>query len=288
MLCSCCDAPETEEKLYQCKIKGCRIADKWYCKPCGNTTHQRSNHKFLQNIPYDHHENNYKEEKSHKAQALPVSSSTDKHAGNYIKYFVSGSIGSVGVGLALNNVMPVAVEPIAAGVTAGGTTIVAGATTIAATGFVAAVAVTAYSICSSKKNNPTKDPKVEAQSFALQMFDFDENDVKNSQRFNTNTISKRYRRMAKYYHPDRKHGDNAVWIRLDVARHVLLSMTNPNDFRFPMEDAYKLFCKDEIITQKNKKAIEHPNQLQHTNQNVTTKLTKMPKKIFSFFSSFKN
>eukprot|EP01084_Bolivina_argentea_P205027 350262_1 len=118
MLCSCCDAPETEEKLYQCKIKGCRIADKWYCKPCGNTTHQRSNHKFLQNIPYKeekiHKEEkiyDYKEEKIHKAQVLRASSSsTDNHVGGYIKYFV----GSVGVGLVANNVMPVAVEPIAA------------------------------------------------------------------------------------------------------------------------------------------------------------------------------
>eukprot|EP01084_Bolivina_argentea_P230587 389005_1 len=244
MQCNCCDALDTEEKLYQCDHEGCRISHKWYCQKCGSIAHQRLNHKFQEIISGDA-ANNEKQHHHQKDKVSPKPSLSEAPQSDGDVCDDIRNTTNVGLGLF-------------AGISIIGTGAVA--TCIAIGGFSAAVAITAHSIYSSKKNKKKAakiNQKLEAKYIAMDMYNFDENDIRNANRFNENIIRKRYHRMAKYYHPDKKHGDRATFIRLDVARHILLSMVNPIYHRFPFEDAYKLFCKDENIIGNNMKAIEY-------------------------------
>ena len=98
---------------------------------------------------------------------------------------------------------------------------------------------------------------------ALAMYQYRDEDIENKNLFNVKQINKRFKYMAKCYHPDKAHGDYVAFVRLEVSKRILLSIADPDEYEFPYKDAYKLSCCDELIATENMKAIkctEEPHQ----------------------------
>eukprot|EP00483_Globobulimina_turgida_P009041 UN09059 len=73
----------------------------------------------------------------------------------------------------------------------------------------------------------------ELKFMALRSFGFFEEDLENENVFNQRVIEKRYKKLAKIYHPDRASGDESKFQELEFYHRIVLSMLN-DDSVFPM------------------------------------------------------
>jgi len=84
----------------------------------------------------------------------------------------------------------------------------------------------------------SKQKRRELKLAAIGAFHFFEADLENKEVFNKAAIEKRYKKLAKIYHPDRKYGDRGKFEKLEVYHRVVLALLN-DDSVFPMPDFHE-------------------------------------------------
>eukprot|EP00486_Rosalina_sp_Unknown_P013554 CAMPEP_0201580496 /NCGR_PEP_ID=MMETSP0190_2-20130828/48060_1 /ASSEMBLY_ACC=CAM_ASM_000263 /TAXON_ID=37353 /ORGANISM="Rosalina sp." /LENGTH=193 /DNA_ID=CAMNT_0048016661 /DNA_START=99 /DNA_END=677 /DNA_ORIENTATION=- len=74
----------------------------------------------------------------------------------------------------------------------------------------------------------TKSNTTESKAFrqAMEFFDFSEDDIRNHNVFKLDELERRYHKLTKEYHPDRKTGSRAKWDELEKHHGILLALFN--------------------------------------------------------------
>eukprot|EP01083_Nonionella_stella_P219489 786205_1 len=273
MSCHMCDASFSEEQLYKCNKSRC--GNKIFCESCGECSHRKRDHSFsdhMELVTVNQPSNNqYQQEFETKSD---MQDNTDKRSYWWNKIEPEQKQKAKKVATFVGGVAAVGCFTVFSPI------VVSGMAKLSAVGMVASCVHGIYSKSQEIKRTAA-DYRQEAILISLRMFSFEENDMNNDKIFNINQIQSRYRKFAKFYHPDKKHGNPAVFSKFDVAKRILLSTINTNEYMFPHDWYVLLQDEDELnamyswqkYNNTELKAIEHPISNQNEQDNNITKKT---------------
>lgn len=100
------------------------------------------------------------------------------------------------------------------------------------------------------------------------MFQYSADDINNKLLFNVTQIQKRYRRFAKFYHPDKKHANPAVFIKVKISEQILLFIADGKSYEFPSNWYLLLEDEDTLNAMRSWKKEHKAIGYQHSEESV--------------------